>query len=272
MTPSAAPPSTAPFELPPVGRASPRGGVLLLHGFTGSPFEMRPLGERLAREGFHASGILLAGHGTDPSRLAGVRAEDWYGDAERGLEGLSVRIGGPVGVAGLSMGGLLAARLAALHPERVAALALLSVPFRAHPTWRRFVLPLATWSPIARHLTYRKGEGSDIRDPGARSANPSYREAPMTAVGEFVRVVAETRPLLSRIEAPTLLLHGRLDRTASLSDARRTAATLPPAAAARLVVLEGSGHVITVDVDRERVADEVAGFFRTPARAESRSA
>lgn len=98
---------TEPFHFP--GNST---GLLLIHGFTGSPSELRFLGERLAAQGFTVKGILLAGHGTVPEELAKKRWEDWLNDAENGVTELRT-ICTKVLAIGLSMGGLLALELAA---------------------------------------------------------------------------------------------------------------------------------------------------------------
>ena len=86
-------------------------GCLLLHGFSGSPSEMRYMGERLAQDGWTVSGILLSGHGTTPELMAKTSWEDWVKDAEAGVRQLRKSCDIIIGI-GLSMGGLLALHLA----------------------------------------------------------------------------------------------------------------------------------------------------------------
>src|SRR4051812_37684120 len=98
--------ATASFTLEPEGAGPVRGAVLLLHGFTGSPWEVRPLGESLAARGYHAFAPRLPGHGTSPEAMLYVTHLDWEREAERALHALQ-RFE-RVFVAGLSMGSLLA--------------------------------------------------------------------------------------------------------------------------------------------------------------------
>ena len=117
---------TASFTLgPPQGEAI--AAVLLIHGFTGSPWEVRPLGEALAARGFHVQAIRLPGHGVDPEAMAWVTWRDWEHAAEEALKQL--RGFQHVFVAGLSMGALLGMLLAARHPNRVSGLAMMA------PVW-----------------------------------------------------------------------------------------------------------------------------------------
>ena len=88
-------------------------GCLLIHGLSGSPSEMRYMGERLAKEGCTVSGILLSGHGTTPEIMAKTSWEDWVKDAEAGVRRLRKSCDIVIGI-GLSMGGLLVLHLATL--------------------------------------------------------------------------------------------------------------------------------------------------------------
>src|SRR5215472_9190657 len=98
---------TSEFFFPGAGRS-----VLLIHGLSGTPFEMRYLGERLAAAGVRICGVRLAGHAGGAEELGAATRVQWYESAVEGFERLH-RFGDPVAVAGLSMGALLAARLAA---------------------------------------------------------------------------------------------------------------------------------------------------------------
>src|SRR5262245_30217197 len=105
-------------------------GALVVHGFTGSPFEMRWLGERLADRGLHVVGPALAGHARGlPEELDRTTWRDWYGSAEVAFDHLRARCD-RVAVVGLSMGGLLALHLARERGAQIAALGVLATPIR----------------------------------------------------------------------------------------------------------------------------------------------
>ncbi len=116
--------NTAPFDIE--GTTRKDMGVLCLHGFTGNPAEMRPLGEALAQQGFTVHGPLLPGHGGVPMDLQGIPWERWSEAAADALRMLQRRCDRVV-VAGLSMGGLLALHLAA-HDRDLAGVVSLSTP------------------------------------------------------------------------------------------------------------------------------------------------
>src|SRR5581483_10301797 len=98
----------APFSL---GPATAQAGALLVHGFTGSPFEMRLLGEHLAARGLAVEGPLLPGHRSTTAALAATGWRDWLAGVERAFEKLQSRAP-RVAVCGLSLGGLLTLELA----------------------------------------------------------------------------------------------------------------------------------------------------------------
>src|SRR6516162_9766508 len=113
---------TAAFELP-----GDRGACLLIHGFTGTPWDVRPLGEALSRAGIAVQAPRLPGHGTTPAAMLDARAPDWLLACDEALAQLPGR---RVAVAGLSMGALLALVLAARHPNRVTGVAALAPAVR----------------------------------------------------------------------------------------------------------------------------------------------
>src|SRR3989442_7987488 len=105
-------------------------GVLLLHGFSGSPLEMTPLADALARVGWETSIVRLAGHGTSPDDLARVTWQEWVASAREAYQDLRRRCR-RVALVGLSMGGALALYLAAADPP--AAVVTISAPVRIRP-------------------------------------------------------------------------------------------------------------------------------------------
>src|SRR5206468_213430 len=118
-------------------------GCLLIHGFTATPDEMRPLGEALAARGFPVRAVRLAGHGTEVADLAGTRWTDWFASVAEGAERLRRDV--PVlAVAGMSLGALLALHLAATRPAEVSALVLCGTPLTLGGTTT--ACRLRTWS------------------------------------------------------------------------------------------------------------------------------
>jgi len=251
--PASPAPDTSEFFFPGTGVSA-----LLIHGLGGTPFEMRYLGDRLAAAGVRLCGVRLAGHAGTAEELGAATRAQWYESAVEGFERLH-RFGDPVVVTGLSMGALLAARLAADQGEAVAGLAMLSPAFFL-PLWVRGPLKaLTALGPLADRI-YLRGKGSDIHDSAARSVHPSARLMPLSAGLELLKLSAEVRPRLGRVTQPALVIHGRRDHTCPMSRNVDFVMSRLGGKQKRAVILEESFHVITVDSEKDRVASEVINF------------
>jgi carboxylesterase len=243
---------TEPFLWP----AGPLG-CLLLHGFTSTPYEMRFLGERLAGAGHTVAAVRLAGHGTIPEDLERSGWRDWYRSAEAGAGDLAAHCTRIVAV-GLSMGALLALQLAYDRPAQVGGLVLLSTALQLSNRWSGLSGSLGLLAPaLPERMRFIAKRASDIADPEARRLQPGYRRIPLRSVAELTALQRRVRRLLPRIGQPVLAIHARQDHTAPLANLsllRR----LPNLREA--IVLEQSYHVISVDREKERVADAVVRF------------
>jgi carboxylesterase len=242
-------PDATPFELPGAGRAA----ALCLHGLTGTPYEVRPIGEALAAAGIAALGPALPGHNETPERLARVSHEAWL-DAGRAELARLRAAHARVFVVGVSMGGLVALALAAEAP--VDAAVVVGVPLRLrHPAVRLV--------PVAKHFLrfLPKPGGADIRDAAARARHPSYDRMPLAAVHELLRLQRRVRALLPSVAAPLLVAHGAHDRTAHPEDAREILAQVASAERGHLR-LAASGHVVPVDHDGPQLAAATVEFLR----------
>jgi carboxylesterase len=240
----------SPFDLP--GEAD--AAALCLHGLTGTPHEVRPLGLALSRAGVRAVGPALPGHNATPADLARVPYARWLEAARDGAASLA-REHAKVFAVGLSLGGLLSLALAA--EGRVQGLAVVGTPLRLR-------IPLVeTLVPLLKHaIRYApKRGGSDIRDPRARSLNPSYAVMPLASVHELIRLQRQVRSCLGRVTAPILVAHGVHDSTAHPDDAREIVARVA-SAERELLWLERSAHVAPLDFDGELLSRSVAGHLR----------
>ncbi len=260
-----APPAPAMREAPPGAAAGApfemQGGpdaVLLLHGLTGSPFEVRHIAERLHARGLRCLGPVMPGHGGDPSALAELPWQAWVEGARRELASLDGAR--RTFIVGCSMGALVACALAHALPEKVDGLALLA-PALHLAAGARLAGFLARRTPLGKLLPpVPKVGGSDVRDPVMRRENPAMAAVPIAAVGELMELARHVEVLLPGVVAPALVVAGRRDHTVTLRGARRLARRIG-SGPARLLVLERSFHLVGIDVERERCADEVAAFF-----------
>lgn len=245
-------PPTEPFFWP----AGPVG-CLLLHGLTSTPYEMRFLGERLAEAGHTVAAVRLAGHGTRAEDLERSRWRDWYASAQAGADEVAARCTHVVTV-GLSMGALLALQLAHDRPQQVSGLVLLSSALRLSSRWSWLSSGLRPFAPLLPEgMRFVRKEASDIADPEARRVQPGYGRIPIRSVAELATLQRRVRRLLPRIGQPALALHARQDHTAPLVNVDLLG-RLPNLR--EVILLEESYHVISVDLERERVASDVVRF------------
>jgi carboxylesterase len=228
-------------------------GILLIHGFTGSPTEMRRIGDYLHARGLTVSGPLLPGHGTTPEAMNRCRWTDWTGHVEAALADLRARCTRAF-VGGLSMGSLLTLYLAAQHPDLPGAIAYSPATWVAN---RKIYL-----SPIAKHfqaLRPTSGE-SDSVDPEADRYHWSYDVYPVAAAHELLKLSWQVRRQLSRITCPLLIIHSTGDRSIHPDSARRTFARAG-SADKQLLTIHESGHGITTDREWELVAAKTYDFI-----------
>ncbi len=255
-----------------------KAGVLLVHGITGSPAEMKPLVRKLAAQGFTVACPQLAGHCSTLRQLKKTQWTDWYATLEAGLDFLSSECD-TIFVSGLSMGALLALKLAANHPDRIHGVATLSATF-FYDGWnvprmkQRFLLPLVIYSPLRHFISYHEPAPYGIKDERLRhliaavyegnSANMpekyGYSEFPAVTIRETFRLIRSTKRDLSRIITPLLIVHSTEDDMASLENAKLLAARVSSRHVETFYV-DDTYHVLTLDKRKDDVADQVAEFF-----------
>jgi carboxylesterase len=249
--------SAVPFD-PAVVRpwwlgSGPRG-ALLLHGFAGSPPELRRLGEHLAAHGWRCHGPVLAGHGTTPEALDSTRWEDWADSAMLALDALSAECDRVV-VAGQSMGGAMALHLAA-NDTRVRAVATLAAPIWLSD-WRfKFI-------GLIKHVRRWHVPDPDDIDLHWREAADelySYGRRSTRSLQELSRFLGRVRSELPMVRQPVLVLQGGGDRAVDPRNAEDIARRLSCSANVERQVFPRSGHAMSVDVDREEVNARVLAW------------
>jgi len=220
--------------------------VLLIHGFTGSPVEMRPFGDALAKAGYTVLAPLLPGHGSQPEDMNRVRWQEWAAAVEVEYHRLAGHAA-QIFVSGLSMGGLLALHLAA-QQATVAGLLLFSPAL--HVFDRRLFLAgigRRVWSTRPKSAT----AATDPVDPQALDRIWSYDVHPVGGAHQLWLLKRQVRRELAQVRQPLLVIQGRQD-TAVRPDSPVDLLARVGSADKQLVWLDHSGHVVTVDADRER--------------------
>lgn len=238
----------SPWSLGPTESAT---AALCIHGLSGTPYEVRPLGESLAGAGVHAQGIALPGHCTSPEDLSRTRHTAWVEAAHAAHEALGTRHD-RVALVGMSMGGVVALRLAQTLDVHVlvtvGAPLELDAPVRFGVPFAKYVMPML-----------EKRGGSDIRDAAARARHPGYKVMPLAAVHELIRLQATVKRALDRVSAPILVAHGAHDRTAPPRNARMIHDGVS-SEVRELEMYARSGHIVPVDHDGPALAERVTGF------------
>ena len=253
--PASAPvmPGAEPIDL----RGGPVG-VLLSHGFTGTPQSMRPWAEHLADAGLTVACPLLPGHGTRWQDMNDTTWDDWYGAVETGFDDLRRRCS-TVFAMGLSMGGTLVLRLAEQRAEQVAGVVVVNTSLATERKDAKLL-------PLAKRLVGSfPGIANDIKKPGATEL--AYDRLPLKAAHSLQQAWPVVCRDLSRITAPVLVFRSAVDHVVEPISGRTLMAGLAGATVEERV-LEDSYHVATLDNDAPRIFEDSLRFVREHAPAD----
>jgi carboxylesterase len=263
-----------------------RTGVLLIHGLTGTPTEMRLIGKGLNRAGYSVYGMQLAGHCGDVADLLATGWRDWYASVEAAAENFRHEVD-HLFVAGLSMGAILALKLAAERPEWIRGVGVYGATFRydgwAIPWYGRFsfLLPYLHRFGIGKHRMVHENEPYGIRDErlraqisgamlGGDSAAAGLPGNPWPSLAEMYDMAATVRRELPNVVAPCLIAHATEDDIASVENAYLVARSV--SGPVEMLLLEDSYHMITIDRERRTLTNRSAEFFARIASCHEPSA
>jgi carboxylesterase len=231
-------------------------GLLLVHGFTGNPVSMRPLGERLAARGFTVQVLRLPGHGTHFRDMQRTRYADWRAEVERALAELAARCARVV-LVGLSMGATLVLDVAAEAGSAVAGVVTINawildrqgVVVKLAPLLEK-ILPLAP----ARAAGLVE---NDIAKPGGDEK--AYRWVPAAAGNSVVRELPRVRQHVAKLGCPLLVAYSPQDHSVPPENSKALL-RLAGSADKTELVLERSFHVATLDYDLPLLDERIAEF------------
>jgi carboxylesterase len=255
-------------------------GVLLVHGLTGTPTEMKFVGKGLARAGFTAYGMQLAGHCGSEEDLLATGWQDWFASVEMAYTTLAERCR-RVFVAGLSMGAVLALRLAAQCPGELAGVSLYSTTLR-YDGWAiprlSFLLPLVLRLPYGKRYRFVESYPYGIKDERLRkrvvanmfagnSGEAGLSGTPGPSLRELWGLVAAVKKDLPAIRTPALVVHSYIDDITSMWNAKYLEQHL--AGPVETLFLNNSYHMVTVDLQRQEVVERTAQFMHTIASAKA---
>lgn len=251
-------------------------GVLLIHGLTGTPTEMRTVANGLHRAGYTVHGVQLAGHCGNKQDLLQTGWHDWYSSVEVAIEKLEKKVD-QIFVGGLSMGAVLALKYAIDHPQNVNGLLLYGTTFFydgwAIPAVSRlaFLLPFLDMLGIGREQSFVETFPYGIKNERVRrfitgkmfsgdSAAAGLTGNPWPSLAEFYRLSRLVQRELNQVKAPCLVMHAREDDIASLRNAHLIEKRV--SAPVETVVLDNSYHMITVDQQKDEVIEHSARFIQ----------
>jgi len=226
-------------------------GVLLSHGFTGSPASMTPWGRHLASLGYAVSIPRLPGHGTTWKDMNTTRWEDWYAELDTAMTELTDRCEHVV-VAGLSMGGCLALRLAEQRPQDVAAVVLVN-PVVNVARFDIKLVPALQWVVPAM-----PGIGNDIKKPGQDEIG--YDKTPLKALASQLKMWKDVRANLASVAQPLLFFRSDDDHVVDATS-KEIVLSGVSSKVKDFVALNDSFHVATLDNDAPLIFDRTTAFI-----------
>jgi carboxylesterase len=231
---------------------------LLIHGFTGTPKEMRWMGEYLNEQGLTCLGIRLAGHATDPEDMIRSNWTDWTASVEDGYH-LLCGVTEDIFLMGLSMGGILSLLMSTRLEVRGAV--AMSTPYKLPDDPR---LRHIDW--IARMIPYMpksdEEPGASWFDKEAWKGHISYPQNPVRSIGQLNKLLGEMRAALPKIDVPVLLMHSKDDRYVLPENMELIHADLKNTSDKTKLYITGSGHVLTRDAARRQVFESALEFIQ----------
>lgn len=254
-------------------------GVLLVHGLTGTPTEMKQFGKVIARQGFVVACPELAGHCATIESLTETTWMDWYQSIEDAFNALKQECD-QVFVVGLCMGSLIALMLAAKKGSEVAGVILLSTTF-FYDGWnvpelrQKILMPIVLYTPLKYFIQWEEPPPYGIKDERIRAMvhavlenrdseaadKVGYFKIPATVILESMRLIKATKKILKKVTVPTLIVHSTEDDIASIKNAHFTQANISSGTIETFFV-DDTYHVLTLDKRKEDIAKRTAQFCK----------
>ena len=262
-----------------------RNGVLLIHGLTGTPNEMRIIAKGLNQAGFTVYAMQLAGHCGDEADLCRTTWQDWYQSVQQAADFLKQHVD-HLFVAGLSMGALLSLKLAADYPQLVKGVGVYGVTFTydgwSMPFWAKQLIFLLTFLKklhLFQKTSFIEKPPYGLKDERIRatvaasmfsgdSTAAGLAGNPFPALAEMQWLAKKVRQQLPQVIAPCLIMHSGHDDIANINtNARLVEENV--SGPTRFVVLDDSYHLITIDRQRREVINESVQFFQNITQSAS---
>ena len=252
----------------PFLRTGSATGVLLVHGFLGSPQELQPLSERLARDGYTVRAILLPGHGENPERLKGIPWQRWAEHVQAELDILKQTTRRVV-VVGFSMGGLLALLMAAQgRCDAIVAMApALQLRMQKQMIVAGIIKYIMPWMYPFKKADFNSSEtqanirqyipDADFSDAHLIARLRAEVRIPLSAIGQLIAVQRAVKPILKDIRVPLLIVQGQQDQTVNPA----SGSAVFDGATSKLKQIAWfahSGHMLMQESERDEICQTVS--------------
>jgi carboxylesterase len=245
--------------------------VLLIHGLTGGPYELKYLAKKLNKAGYAVKVPLLTGHGTTLADLKQTCWQDWYASVKRVVLELEAE-DRAIYVGGLCMGAVMAMHTAFDFKQKIRGVIAMSTTFNYDGwglPWYSFLLALNYYTPVRYFYSYTEREPYGIKNErlrrivakGTKENTIAYDTFPGVSIRELFKLANTVKRELPQIKVPALILHSLEDDTASVKNADYLEQHIG-ADYVHKVLLTDCYHMITIDNQKDQVAEEIIAFIK----------
>ncbi len=229
--------------------------VLLVHGWTTTPYELRRLGKYLHQKGYTVSAPLLTGHGTVPTDLENVSWEIWKKDVEKAYFDLREKHK-KIYVIGTSLGASLASILAGSNSE-ISGLVLMAMPYRLRMEktmhiFARLILPFKKY--------YKKYYPPSFGSSAMVTRRISYQTYPIKSVLEILKLARFSRRVIAKVTQPCFVLQSRADHIVAKKSLEKIFAKIS-SKIKKKKYLENAYHTFISDIENEHIFEDILGFL-----------
>lgn len=264
------------FELLNEDRTTSRA-VLLFHGMTGSPYEMKKYGQFLCSLGYDVYCDCLPGHGDKVEEIYTVTYKDWLNHAFKRFEELKNKYD-EVYLSGLCLGAVLAIAVAEKYPDDVSGIVALSTTLFLDGwrlPWYKIFIPIGLSSIIRFYYTYPECEPHGIKNERTRAvvkkllekSDVGMMDFPMTCIFELLKLSRQVRnkKRLNKVKAPILFIHSKEDDLTSTKSAKVVYEWIS-STDKDMIILYDSYHMVLYDNEKEFVFNTVGEFFNSHSK------
>ena len=248
----------------------PKGAVLLFHGLTGSPFELKKYGQFLYNNGFDVYADCLPGHGEKFQEIYTVKYQDWLEFAYSNFENLKAKYD-KVFVSGLCLGAVLALAVAQKYKTEVEGIVSLSTTLFLDGwrlPWYKFLIPLALSTIIRFYYNYPECEPHGIKNLKTRAVvkkllekgDVGMNDFPMTGIYELLKLSKYVQKRMSEVVTPIIIIHSKDDDLTSVRSAYTTYNNVS-SKDKNLIILYDSYHMVSYENEKEFVYNNVLEFL-----------